>query len=114
MTRNNPTTETTETPAAHVLECVLFEVATGVDRDEFVAAADAMTAWARTQRGFLGRELYEVGDGRWIDTVSWATMDDAHAAAAAIGDAPAAAGFVSKIDGPTVQMLHGTPVLDRT
>ncbi len=96
---------------AHVLECVIFELAPGAERHGFVAAADAVTGWASSQPGFVARELYEVGDGRWIDTVRWATIDDATAAAAAIGTSSDVGEFMSMIDGPSVQMMHGHPVL---
>jgi hypothetical protein len=92
---------------------VIFELTAGAERDEFVVAADAVTEWASSQPGFVDRELYEVGDGRWIDTVRWETLDDATAAASAIGTAADVGEFVSMIHGPSVQMLHGHSVLVR-
>lgn len=89
-----------------VLECVIFATADGVSSDDFMEAAEASMHWARAQAGFVSRELFETDDGRWIDTVRWASMDAAHAAAAAIGTAPETQAFVSKIDGPSVQMFH--------
>lgn len=89
-----------------VLECVVFATIEGVDRDDFMEAAEASMQWARAQEGFVSRELFETDDGRWIDTVRWASMDAAHRAAAGIGTAPATQAFVSKIDGPSVQMMH--------
>jgi len=89
-----------------VLECVVFATVDGVDRDDFMEAVEESMHWARAQEGFVSRELFETDDGRWIDTVRWASMDAAHAAAAGIGTAPATQAFVAKIDGPSVQMLH--------
>lgn len=89
-----------------VLECVIFATADGVDRHNFMEAAEASMQWARSQEGFVSRELFETDDGRWIDTVRWASMDAAHAAAAGIVTAPETQAFVSKIDGPSVQMMH--------
>jgi hypothetical protein len=89
---------------------VIFELTAGAERDEFVAAAGAVTDWASRQPGFVDRELYEVGGGRWIDTVRWSTIDDATAAASAIGTASDVGDFTSMIHGPSVQMMHGHPV----
>jgi len=95
-----------------VLECVIFATSDGVDRDDFIVAAEASMQWARTQEGFVSRELFETDDGRWIDTVRWASMDAAHAAAAGIGTAPETQAFISKIDGPSVQMMHARRAAD--
>jgi hypothetical protein len=95
-----------------VLECVIFRPnADGADRDVFVAAAAGINEWARSQRGFVSRELFEVGDGRWIDVVRWATMPDAHAAAAAATVSESCAAFFGLIDMDDVTMLHGTPAI---
>ncbi len=97
---------------AQVLECVVFQTVDGVDRDEFLAAANTMTEWASSQDGFIDRERYDAGDGRWIDTLKWATMTDALAATEQIGQAPEASPFFATLNMATVQMMHGQPVLD--
>jgi hypothetical protein len=93
-----------------VLEVVIFSLTNGTNRDGFVAAADASMEWAREQPGFVSRELFETSGGQWIDTVRWASMEAAQAAAGGIGDAEQTRGFVSMIDGTSVQILHATPV----
>lgn len=103
--------DTTDPAAQPVIECVLFNPAEGVDRDAFVAAAAGINGWARAQRGFVSRELFEVGDGRWIDVVRWATMSDAHAAAAAAMVSESCAAFFGLIDMDNLTMLHGTPAI---
>lgn len=101
----------TNTPSDDlVLECVVFDTVDDADRDVFIDAARAVTDWVSAQPGFVDRELYEVGDGRWIDTVRWASLDDAHAAAQLIGSVETLGAFMSMIDGPTIQMMHGHPV----
>jgi hypothetical protein len=94
-----------------VLECVVFELNDGVDRTGFLAAADGVSAWVRTQPGFVSRELFEVGGGRWVDVVRWSTMSDAISAADGMGESAACGGFMAMIDGPSVQMLHGHPAI---
>lgn len=94
-----------------VLECVVFTLQDDVNRDEFVAAADATIVWARKQPGFVSRELLETPGGRWIDNVRWESMAAAQAASEAIGDAEEALPFMSKINGGSVQMMHALPVV---
>lgn len=102
MSTNIPT-------ADHILECVVFDVVEGTEHDDFVDAARAVTDWLAIQPGFLGRELYEVEDRRWIDTVRWTSLDDALNAAQHIGTVASLGSFMSMIDAPTVQMMHGRP-----
>jgi hypothetical protein len=94
-----------------VIECVVFSPTDGVDRDVFLAAAAGINGWARSQEGFVSRELFEVGDGRWIDMVRWATMDDALAAAEIAMTSDVCAGFFGLIDMDSAVMLHGTPIM---
>ena len=101
----------TTSSAGPVVECVVFGPAEGVDRAEFVAAAASISEWARAQPGFVSRELFEAGEGRWIDIVRWATMDDALAAAQAAMASTTCAGFFGLIDVGSMQTLHGESVL---
>lgn len=94
-----------------VLECVVFELNDGVDRTEFLTAADGVSAWVRTQPGFVSRELFEVDGGRWVDLVRWSTMPDATSAADRIGESAACGRFMAMLDVASVQMLHGHPAM---
>lgn len=93
------------------LECVVFELNDGVDRTEFLTAADGVSAWVRTQPGFVSRELFEVDGGGWVDHVRWSTMTDAMSAAERIGESAACGRFMAMIDSASVQMLHGHPAM---
>ncbi|OCW57688.1 antibiotic biosynthesis monooxygenase family protein [Hoeflea olei] len=90
----------------NVIETVTFTLNDGVSREDFVAAAMAMSAWVKERPGFLARRLSCTEDGTWIEHVQWADMNAAKAAAAEIGKAPGNAGFLAAINGPTVQLMH--------
>jgi hypothetical protein len=94
-----------------VLECVVFELNDGVDRTEFLAAAHGVSAWVRTQPGFVSRELFEVDGEGWVDLVRWSTMSDAMSAAERIGESAACGRFMAMIDSASVRMLHGHPAM---
>ncbi len=99
---------------AEVLECVVFGARAGVDRAEFVAAAAGVEEFLAGCAGFVSRELFEAGDGRWIDLVRWASMDAAHQALAAAETSEVAGRFFGLIDQASVQLLHGEAVLPVT
>ena len=95
----------------HVMETVTFRLEDGADRQDFGAAARAMTDWLAEQPGFVARRLSVAEDGTWVDQVEWASMDDAKAAAAGIGKEPGNAPFLKAIDGPSAQMRHSELVV---
>jgi hypothetical protein len=87
-----------------VLEIVEFR-ATG-DVDAVVRAARHMEPWLRAQPGFRWRRFSRFEDGTLVDTIEWADMAAAKAAAAQIMTAEPVAGFIALIDGPSVVMRH--------
>lgn len=97
-------------PEAMVAEVVLFGLKPGVERAAFLAAAEATTAFPRDEMtGLQERELMDDGADRWLDVVRWSSLDEAHAAAAAIGSSPRAAAFIEMIDPESVTMLRLRP-----
>ena len=95
---------------AMVAEVVLFELKPGVEREAFLAAAEATTAFLREEMGgFRERELMEDESGRWLDVVRWASLEEARAAAATIGTSPRSRPFIEMIDPESVTMLHLRP-----
>lgn len=90
----------------HVMETVTFKLIDNVSREDFAQAAEAMSGWILNQPGFVSRRLSIAGDGTWVEQVEWASMDDAKAAAAAIGKAQGNMPFLKCIDGASVQMRH--------
>jgi len=89
-----------------IIETVIFKLKDDVSRDAFVDAAKGMNAWVAARPGFVHRRLSCTADGMWIEHIQWQDMTSAKAAAAEIGKAPQNAGFLSAIDGKTVQLMH--------
>lgn len=89
-----------------VTETVMFRLNDGVTETDFLAAAQTVMAFVEAQTGFVRRRLSCTEDGTWIDTIEWASMTDAKRAAAEIGKADAASGFLTAIDGPSVKLMH--------
>lgn len=89
----------------------MFSPNAGVEREAFVTAASGINEWARSQPGFVSRELFESGDARWVDVVRWATMEDALAAGAAASTSEPCGAFFGLIDMDNVVILHGAPVI---
>ena len=90
----------------NVIETVTFKLNDGVSREDFIAAAKEMSPWVESRPGFLHRRLSCTEDGTWVEQIEWADMDAAKAAAAAAPSALENAGFMSAINGPTVQLMH--------
>jgi hypothetical protein len=96
---NNPT-----------LEIVLFKLQEGVSEETFLASAKSIDAWLGSVDGFRQRQLYQDGQGYWIDTVQWDSLEQAHAAAAAMMSLPEGQAFGSLIDGDSLMMIHAYEV----
>ncbi|HEV7228304.1 hypothetical protein [Brevundimonas sp.] len=90
----------------HVIETVTFRVLDGVERDAFLQAAHDATAFMKDCPGFLRRRLSCADDGTWTEHVEWASVSDAEAAAARIGQDERARDFVRAIDGSSVKLGH--------
>ncbi len=87
-----------------VLEIVEFR-ASG-DVEVLYRAARDMEPWLRAQPGFRWRRLSRLDDGVLLDTIEWADMASAKAAAGQIMSAEPVSGFMALIDGPSVVMRH--------
>lgn len=92
--------------AKNIIETVIFELNEGVNRDDFAAAAENMSAWVLARPGFINRRLSCNGHGKWVEHIQWRDIDAARAAAAEIGKDPGNAEFLSAINGATVQLMH--------
>jgi len=98
--------------AEKVLELVVFKLAEGVSREQFLGTVDPVSSWISRQPGFISRELCHDGDGdRWIEVVWWRTMKDAHAAAELAMTSESCAPMFGAIDMESTLMLHGTPAI---
>lgn len=57
---------------SHIIEFASFTLADGVDEVALFAASDALQAeFLSRQKGFLRRDLVQVGDGKWADVLYW-------------------------------------------
>jgi hypothetical protein len=93
-----------------VLEVVLFKLKPGAEEAAFLAASEAVMPDLRAMRGFIRREVFKDADGRWMDTVHWQSLDDAHRAAEVFLGLPCAQTLIALIDEPSMTMLHLEPV----
>jgi antibiotic biosynthesis monooxygenase (ABM) superfamily enzyme len=100
-----------ESPAQKVLELVVFKLAKGATPEQLLETADAVSAWAAEQPGFISRELaYDEEGDRWIDVVWWQTMESAQAAAELAMTSESCAPMFALIDMESTMMLHGDTV----
>jgi hypothetical protein len=91
-----------------VLELVVFKLAGGVSREQFLGTVDAVSSWISRQPGFISRELsYDAEGDRWIEVVWWRTMGEAQAAAELAMASESCAPMFGLIDMETTLMLHG-------
>jgi hypothetical protein len=95
-----------------VLELVVFKLAPGVSREQFLGAAEGLSDWIRQQPGFISRELSHDPEGdRWIEVVWWRTMADAKAAAERAMSSESCAPMFALIDMDSTEMIHAEPAL---
>lgn len=93
-----------------ILEVVLFKLRPGADEAAFLAASEAVMPDLRAMRGFIRREVFKDVDGRWMDTVHWQSLGDAHRAAEVFLGLPCAQTLIALIDEPSMTMLHLEPM----
>ena len=91
-----------------VIECVIFRLVDATDPSGFARIAEDLNTWISRQPGFIARALSCAADGEWIDHVTWASMEDAEAAATKLTDAAEAGPFMSAINTTSVTMRHAT------
>lgn len=99
--------------AGKVLELVVFKLNEGVTREQFLATNDAVSAWAKTQPGFVSRDcLYATEQDKWVDVIYWETMKQAHAAAEAAQSHDECKPFFNLIDMENDMLfLHAEPAI---
>jgi hypothetical protein len=91
-----------------VLELVVFQLAPGVSREQFLGTVDPVSHWISRQPGFISRQLCHDGEGsRWIDVVWWRTIAEAQAAADRAMTSESCAPMFRLIDMESTLMLHG-------
>jgi hypothetical protein len=98
------------TPTPGAVEVVLYRPRPGVTDEHILEASDALQADVERFPGYIRRRLMKTGDGLWVDTVDWRSLEQAEAAAAAISERPSAARFMGLVEESTIQMLHPLPI----
>jgi hypothetical protein len=94
--------------ADKVLELVIFKLSDGATREDLLATVDAVSDWAKSQPGFISRELsYDAQGDRWIEVVWWRTIEDGHAAAELALTSESCAPMFALIDEESTLMVHG-------
>ncbi|MGB3316182.1 MAG: hypothetical protein WBB85_17405 [Albidovulum sp.] len=88
-----------------ILERVRFRTLPGTDEAQFIAAAAAISDWAKTQPGFAYRTLVRDGE-EWIDLAFWSDLDAAKAASAGFMEANGSSAFMAMIDPESVRMEY--------
>lgn len=103
---------TEEQQPGRVLELVVFALKSGVTRQQLLGTVDGMSAWARTQPGFISRDLsYSPEQDKWIEVVYWASLHDAEAAAKASEGSEQCAPMFALIELESALFLHGIPAI---
>lgn len=103
--------QSTDTPVIEpVMEIVTFRLTPGITDAAFLAAAMDTGAMVAAQPGFLRRSLLRDDTGEWTDTVAWASLAAAHAAAETVVHDPSFASFGAAIDMTGLTMRH-VPIL---
>ncbi len=96
-----------------VLDLVVFSLKEGVTREQFLRAVDAVSRWARSQPGFVSRNLsYNADQDKWIEMVRWASLTDAEVAAKAEESAEECLPMFGMIDMETMLYLRGEPAIE--
>ncbi len=88
------------------VEAALIRLKPGTDHAGFLAASEAVTEDLRGMPGNLNRGLSEGDDGRRLDLLHWASLDEARRAAEAILRAPRSRPFMEMLDPESITLLH--------
>jgi len=90
----------------HIIETVIFKLAHGISKADFLEAVPSSTAFIKSRSGFVCRRLSSSEDGTWIEHIEWKTMEDAKAASDAFMNDAEILPFLQLIDGPAAVLHH--------
>lgn len=91
-----------------VLELVVFDLKEGVTGEQFLATDPAMSAWIKTQPGYITHEmLYSAEQDTWVFIGWWRTLKEAQDADVAARSSEDCAPMLSLIDMDNMLFLHG-------
>jgi hypothetical protein len=77
----------------------------GASRERFLELARGVKAWLAGQPGFLRYELFEGDDGRWTDTMTWASEETMELGHQALGTSDITNGFDELIEPEHVSFI---------
>jgi hypothetical protein len=84
-----------------IIEFASFTLAPGVDESTLLAASDALQAeFLSHQKGFIRRDLVEVGNGKWADILYWDSRESVEHALQKASNHPAALRYFQLMDNP--------------
>jgi hypothetical protein len=96
---------------AETTEVVYFKSKAGVSSSQLISSAKHMDKTLRTWKGFISRELVELGNGEWVDIVHWASVEAANKAAEIEATSEACIPFFAFIDETQIKMYRGDSVV---
>lgn len=94
-----------------IVEIVSFKLVSGVNQDQFLAAASATNDFLKTRKGFISRKLVVGKDGQYTDIAFWASLGDAETAMADSMKAPSLLPFINAIDPASMKIDHQAVIL---
>ncbi len=95
----------------HVLELATFKLQPGVTEDQFAAANESLSGWARRQPGFVSRHLsYSEKEEMYIDVVYWESLAAAQAADELSMSSEECAPLFGMTVPESVKLIHAGPV----
>lgn len=96
---------------AETTEVVYFKSKAGVSSSQLIGSAKHMDKTLGTWKGFISRELVELGNGEWVDIVHWESVEAANKAAELEATSEACIPFFAFIDGTQIKMYRGDSVV---
>ena len=96
---------------ADSIEVVTFRLKPDVSNKNFIASAKSMDKTLRSWKGFISRELVDVGNGEWIDIVHWENLESALKAEELALKSEICLPFFSNIDDSSQKLFRGKSAL---
>ena len=95
----------------HILELVTFKLKPGVTEDQFAAANESVTAWAKRQPGFVSRSLsFNEEEDTYIDVVYWESLAAAQCAGGLSLKSEECAPLFEMCQPESVKLVHAEPI----
>lgn len=96
---------------AETTEVVYFKSKPGVLGSQLIDSAKRMDKTLRTWKGFISREMVQLGNDEWVDIVHWESAEAANKAAEIEATSEACVPFFAFIDETQIKMYRGDSVV---